>query len=190
MIDNAQDFTVLQPLWKGIPGFFDFQAVYDEIAAGTKDGDVLVEVGCLLGRSACYLGDILKERGIKATLLCVDEWPALYGTGLKAQMECPFETFYANVRQAGLLDIVVPIRSKSARAAGFVKSNLDFVFIDASHEYEDVKSDIAVWLPKVRPGGIVAGHDFDGTFPGVVRAVTESFSGRFKIVGRSWMVHL
>jgi hypothetical protein len=52
------------------------------------------------------------------------------------------------------------------------------VFIDADHTYEAVKADIAAWLPKVKPDGILAGHDYKH-FPsmnfGVIQAVTEAF---------------
>ena len=51
--------------------------------------------------------------------------------------------------------------------------SLDMVFIDAGHDYDSVREDIANWLPKVRPGGIVAGHDYQQRFPGVQRAVAE-----------------
>jgi hypothetical protein len=37
---------------------------------------------------------------------------------------------------------------------------VDLVFLDASHDYESVKKDIAVWAPHVRPGGILCGHDY------------------------------
>jgi predicted O-methyltransferase YrrM len=50
-------------------------------------------------------------------------------------------------------------------------NSLDFVFIDASHEYQDVKEDIINWLPKVKIGGIIAGHDIGS--PEVGKAVVE-----------------
>jgi predicted O-methyltransferase YrrM len=187
MIANAHDFTQLQSLWKGIPGFFDFAELYDTIAAGIQDGATLVEVGALLGRSACYLGESLKARGKKATLLCVDTWPAIYSEGIATPIECPFEIFYANIRQSGLLDTIIPIRARSTHAAGLVKDGLDFVFIDAAHDYENCKADIQAWLPKVRSGGTLAGHDFDGTFPGVVKSVKEMLGNSFSVVGRSWV---
>lgn len=37
---------------------------------------------------------------------------------------------------------------------------LDFVYIDASHKFEDVVNDIAAWSRKVKRGGIVSGHDY------------------------------
>jgi len=50
--------------------------------------------------------------------------------------------------------------------------SLDFVFIDADHEYEACKRDIICWKPKVRKGGFLMGHDIQ--LPGVLRAVEES----------------
>lgn len=192
MIERWGDYVQPEPVWKGIPGFFDFQDVYTDIANLAQDGYTLVEVGCLLGKSACFLGEALQAQGKKVTLICVDEWPASYtwgadGTGT---LEAPFETFYANVRQSGLLKTIVPIRAKSVWAASFVKDGLDFVFIDAGHEYEDVRDDIAAWLPKIRSGGMIAGHDYSATFPGVVKAVDMVFKGRVLTQGQCWRVRL
>lgn len=39
--------------------------------------------------------------------------------------------------------------------------SLDFVFIDADHSLAAVKQDIADWLPKVKGGGLISGHDID-----------------------------
>ena len=47
----------------------------------------------------------------------------------------------------------------------------DLIFIDADHRYEAVRQDIIKFTPKLRPGGILCGHDID--YPGVNRAVNE-----------------
>lgn len=49
--------------------------------------------------------------------------------------------------------------------------SLDFVFIDADHNYEGVRQDIIDWRPKLRPGGFLCGHDIH--MPGVAKAVAE-----------------
>ena len=51
----------------------------------------------------------------------------------------------------------------------------DLVFVDASHAYSKAKEDIEHWLPKVKRGGILAGHDYYMRWPGVVKAVNELF---------------
>lgn len=38
--------------------------------------------------------------------------------------------------------------------------SLDFVYIDANHQEPFISEDLTAWLPKVRPGGILAGHDY------------------------------
>lgn len=73
--------------------------------------------------------------------------------------------------------------------------SLDFAFLDANHTYEAVKEDIALWGPKVRAGGIVSGHDYNGRMDrrgvwGVKRAVDEYVAdGGLEIrteTGRLW----
>lgn len=64
----------------------------------------------------------------------------------------------------------------------FPDASLDYLFIDANHTYECAKEDIALWAPKVKPGGIVMGHDYLDTSRserlkhlefGVIQAVNE-----------------
>lgn len=70
-------------------------------------------------------------------------------------------------------------RKTSREAAGLVPdASQDFVFIDADHRYEAVLEDIALWRPKVKPGGLLCGHDYCAGWPGVMRAVQESFGGQ------------
>lgn len=72
----------------------------------------------------------------------------------------------------------VIVKKDSVEAAKFVADNsLDFVYIDAAHDYDNVKADIAAWVPKVKTGGIVSGDDYY-IFPnsgndGVIKAVDE-----------------
>lgn len=56
-----------------------------------------------------------------------------------------------------------------------VCGSLDFVYIDDDHTYEGAKTSIEAWLPKVREGGIIAGHDYSlhGHYAGVRQAVDE-----------------
>jgi predicted O-methyltransferase YrrM len=60
----------------------------------------------------------------------------------------------------------------------FEDNKFDFIYIDGEHTYEAVKRDIQLYLPKLRKGGIIAGHDYsvgsdDLPWPGVNRAVNE-----------------
>jgi hypothetical protein len=55
---------------------------------------------------------------------------------------------------------------------------VDFVFIDAKHNYSSVKEDIEAWLPTVRSGGWIGGHDYCERFAGCMQAVDEAFGSR------------
>lgn len=179
------------PFWSALHGWFDYQDVYAEFVGRAQDGDVFVEIGCFLGRSACCFGDLIRASGKRVTVLCVDVWPAQYdfrdGKGGGLLVEAPAETFKANVRQAGLTTILVPIHAPSTWAATFVRDNLAAVFIDGDHEYASCAADIAAWLPKVRSGGILAGHDFSDSFPGVEKAVREALGDKFRRMGQCWL---
>jgi len=49
-------------------------------------------------------------------------------------------------------------------AAKFQDGFLDFVYIDARHDYRSVTADLNAWYPKVKVGGIIAGHDYKDSF--------------------------
>ena len=77
-----------------------------------------------------------------------------------------------------------PIRKPSLQAAqDFADRSIDIVFIDAAHEYDPVKEDILAWLPKVKLGGILSGHDY--LCDGVKKAVDEIFGN--KVIFRNAM---
>lgn len=65
----------------------------------------------------------------------------------------------------------------------------DFVFIDGSHEYEDVLRDVRLLRSRVADGGVLAGHDYytDGNFPGVRKAVDELFGKPDEVVETIWV---
>ena len=87
-------------------------------------------------------------------------------------------------------DRVEMIRKKSTDAApDFEDGCLDFVFIDAFHDYENCNNDIAFWHHRVRKGGYVMGHDWDhGSHPGVQQAVVEHYGD--SVTGISGPVHV
>ena len=71
--------------------------------------------------------------------------------------------------------------ASDAMAAHVPDRSLDFVFIDADHSYAGCRRDIMAWLPKVRPGGVIGGHDYNRPDKGdVTRAVQECFPGTFE----------
>lgn len=79
----------------------------------------------------------------------------------------------------------------SEDAAEEIENNsLDFVFIDGDHSYEGVKTDIIAWLPKVKVGGWISGHDWGKLNKGnVEKAVREAFGNRFELgCNSTWFI--
>lgn len=72
----------------------------------------------------------------------------------------------------GLRSVVLRMLSEEAVKL-FDDGSLDFVYIDANHEYQAVKQDIDIWYPKVKSGGIFSGHDYCTLHWGVSKAVDE-----------------
>ena len=69
------------------------------------------------------------------------------------------------------------VKNYSIEAAKLYENeSLDFVFIDAAHDYENVKADIIAWLPKVKQGGWIGGHDYTWS-EGVRQACRELVPG-------------
>lgn len=84
-------------------------------------------------------------------------------------------------------------RTTGAEAAQRVlHHSLDFVYLDARHDRESVSGDLADWYDRVRPGGVLAGHDYvDGDLPegrfGVRSAVDAFFGERGVRVGATFV---
>ena len=128
-----------------------------------------VEIGTLDGRGSRWLLTIPSVE-----LWSVDFLPREGGEGPAdqlrakiAQIEVAFWNFHF-------------LHMKSEQAvAQFDDGSLKFVYIDADHNYKNVKQDIELWLPKVSTPGIIGGHDyFPGRQDGVVQAVDEIFGAR------------
>jgi hypothetical protein len=135
-----------------------------------------VEVGVLDGTTSQKLLFLLPEL---TKLYMVDMWqPFADGvTCFRNEPQSFFDNAYACALKVATNNPRAEIiREYSVNAAmRFADNSLCFVFIDASHDYENVKADIAAWLPKVKKGGWLCGHDFRPDFPGVIKAVSERF---------------
>jgi len=64
-----------------------------------------------------------------------------------------------------------------ACAEQFADESVDLIFIDADHSQAGVLKDLVAWAPKIRRGGVIAGHDYGSRrHPGVKRAVDDFFA--------------
>lgn len=172
--------------WQDIPGWFSEAdaTVWDEISKtiGAKKA-VIVEIGCWQGRSTCAMLDRIK----KAIVYCVDTFEGTPGEDVyEATLRdgrTARQAFISNTQAHGGVNIIQ--RESLNAAEKFSDGELDVVFIDAEHSLDAVKRDINAWLPKIRPGGIIAGHDY--SHPGVRRAVDHYIGREVKQFGDCWL---
>lgn len=150
------------------------------------DRDIIgAEIGVWEGK----MSEQLLTLNPRLFLLLVDRWcvPPVgdsYFEGSKMMSRQPQEVFdhafkIALSRVEPYADRVKVYKMTSIQAAAYVgDESLDFVFIDGDHSYKGVTADLVAWTPKVKPGGIISGHDFDnaGTL-GDVRGAVQDFFG-------------
>lgn len=156
-----------------------------DIVAGlcqSIDARTYVEVGCKDGQTT---GRVL-EQCPDLRAIAIDPWcqqPAGDDGSRETYADWDFTKieaeFWKNVGREGMskaFDRCEHQRMTSEECAPlWPKASIDVCFIDALHDYESVKQDIALWWPLVREGGYLCGHDYQHRFPGVMRAVAEAF---------------
>jgi len=129
------------------------------------------EIGTCFGRYS----EILCENIPGLKLLAIDSWNNKQNTARENVAKISGEESTRIKLAPYNADI---IKSTSMDAVGLVEDgSLDFVFIDAAHDYHSVAEDIREWSKKVRIGGIVSGHDYyifrNSGNRGVIDAVDE-----------------
>ena len=141
-----------------------------------------VEIGAYSGEGTMVLAKYFKE------VLAVDPWLNGYDIQDVASQQCPmkfvFAKFHENTKDLGNVNYS---QSKSLYALEIVEDgSLDLVYVDGDHRYEAVLADLKGWLPKLRAGGVMAGHDW--SFKDVQKALAEVFPDKEAVLfqGDSW----
>jgi cephalosporin hydroxylase len=168
--------------------------LYEQAVNEAKDNDTLVEVGAWLGRSTAFLCQRAKASGKSIKVLVVDTFNVIpeglpmvsAAVAIGGSVRSVFER---NMRLAGVWDALeIHERASVNAAVAIPDSSCAFVFIDADHSYESVRADIRAWRNKLRPGGILAGHDCY-TFASVYNAVRDELGGNFITTDENVWVH-
>lgn len=130
------------------------------LASCVPENGVIVELGSCWGRSACYLAAGLRHAKRQAEIYCVDLWDLGVATPNRHHDKSAYPRFEANLKACGLWDYIHPIKADTVAAAQDWTRPIDLLFIDAGHKYEEVFGDYTAWSPFVKPGGILAFHDY------------------------------
>ena len=163
--------------------WFSYPTLYTDMVHQFPSGSKFVEVGCWKGRSAAYMCVEIANSNKDIDFYCVDIWDVLPDReNEEPELKNLYNIFLENLKPVEAF--YKPLKLPSVDAAKkFKDESLDFVFIDAGHEYNAVKSDILAWFPKVKPGGILAGHDLYPTTPSwgdVYKVVEELFPNKYE----------
>lgn len=153
------------------------------LAGHAVNAQRVIEVGAWYGRSTKTLA-----LACPGTVWAVDHWKGtpndpeqhakLYANHIALRGD-PYKVFRKNLRAEIIGKKVVPMRMRSVDAANILGleyglGSFDFVFIDADHSYDGCLADIQAYFQLVRPGGVLAGHDYH--WESVERAVTHWFT--------------
>lgn len=180
-VEAKTEETAAEPkmAWQEIPGWYGFGDIYYQAVKEAQDGDVLVEVGTYLGRSACAMAEEIKKSGKGLFFDTIDNFST---AGFKATPE----DAQANIDACGFGDVVnLRVMDFREAAMSYEDDSLSFVFLDADHTYEGTAAAIKLFFPKMKKGGVIAGDDMADDFPETVRAVRDLLPGH-EVRGRSF----
>lgn len=150
---------IQEPLPLNLHGFFgleNWNGISEIIA---KEGiETVVELGSWLGQSTLMIGALLPDHG---KVYAVDHWKGSLehqkGSPWHHMLPTLYEQFLSNVIHAQLTEKIIPLKMTTLEAAEHLNFIADLVYVDASHEEEDVYQDLKHWYPKTK---ILCGDDY------------------------------
>jgi hypothetical protein len=105
-----------------------------------------------------------------------------------------YQQFLANVLHRGCADMIVPVPNTSAITARLLHRRgvvADLVYIDGSHDEEDVYQDLSAYWNLLRPGGVLCGDDWHAFWYGVICAVNRFAREHelpVQVTGQKWLL--
>lgn len=156
MFDFARDISKIPGWLTKSEGTF----LYEQ-AKKTSKKYAIVEIGSWKGKSTVCLGLGVRD-GNGGKVYAIDphkdttEHKTWSG---KTDTYDTYSIFLENIKNGNVDKYIIPIRKTSEEAAVDFKKPIDFLFIDGSHHFSDVKLDYELWFPKLMENGTVAFHD-------------------------------
>ncbi len=153
-----------------------------------SDGAIVVEIGAYLGQTTVFMAKVLEHVGSPAPILSIDAFERVVPDPLNPQGV--FETYLQNVAAAGFAARCFPLVGFSQQVAPVVPNAIGVLVLDGGHYDEVVRADLALYAPKIRPGGYLFADDYGPMYPEVVRAL-DDFLARtpeFTVVARRGFV--
>ena len=172
--------------------WFGYEDLYLYAVNKFDSGSHFVEIGCWKGMSACFMAVEIINSNKNIQFDCIDTWEYV-DTSIeidKLKFKDLFEIFSNNIEP--VKNNINVIKSLSwDGASNYSDNSLDFVFIDAGHDYNSVTKDLNAWYPKIKKNGTIAGHDYHYNC-GVYPAVNDFFKdkGPVKQINACWIYEI
>jgi hypothetical protein len=133
-----------------------------------------LEVGAEIGVERGRFSKIICQTNPQLKLYLIDAWAVYPGYRDHVSQETLDEFYLETINRLKPFNVQF-IRDWSMDAAKrFDDESLDFIFIDANHDYEHCKEDIREWSKKVKKGGLVTGHDYVNGIHGITYGVKQA----------------
>jgi len=138
----------------------------------------IVEIGSYKGRSTCCLA--FGCRGHQKRVYAIDTFK---GNEVDFISKNFYPEFISNIKRLDLEQYIEPLVGLSTEIGKDWLAPIHLLFIDGSHQYDDVLADFKTYYPHVIDGGIIALHDVIGSWPGVKRAWEKCIKNKLSRIG-------
>lgn len=180
----------MEHFYKNEDGWFNYQDFYSEVVVLLPQDANIVEVGAWKGTSAAYMGVEIFNSGKNITLNVVDTWEGSPNHSEIVKTDDIYGKYKEKMKHLDGKVNYKTLKMTSVEASKlFDDESLDFIFIDANHSFESVCEDIDSWLPKLKYGCMISGHDYDPNHQGVIDAVNLKFNNNYNVLGYVWYTY-
>lgn len=157
---------------------------------GDNSNKTMIEIGSFVGESTVMFAQSFKK------VIAVDPFQADYDpadpTSYLFEFKNVYQTYLDRTGAYKNIETIVSTSDEAASKLGGLK--YDFVYIDGLHTYDGVKNDIQNYLPLVKDGGVIGGHDYTNQIPhlvGVYEAVNAYIGTPDKVFkDNSWIKYI
>lgn len=187
MIGDISIYNNLELLPQDLQGWNGNSQVFSDLIGRIKP-QTIIEIGVWKGQSSINMAKSIKALGLDTKMYCVDTWLGAFefiddntperDLMLKNGYPQVYYQFLSNIIHNNVQDIIIPFPTTSSIAAKYFKSKgikAQMIYVDASHDEEDVWSDLNNYYPLLEKG-VIFGDDF--TWQGMKQTV-EKFCNKF-----------
>ena len=165
----------------------------EEISKTVPLNGIVIEVGSLYGLSSFTWSTSVNA---SAKVYCIDPWVRegwiidLVETRIPG---CPVFSFEAFSHYTAGLKNIIPIKGYSPQVAKDWVVPIDVYFDDDMHQNPILRANLRFWLDKIKPGGIICGHDYSEAWPDVIKEakrIARELGAEIRVVGTVWAIQI